>query len=331
MSTTADMLGEVPLFALLDENERATLAERVDHETAKKGKHIFQVGQRGDAMYVVTSGAVEIWISRQTGDRVVLETARAGDFFGEISMLDGGNRNATATVLEDAELIVVDRGDLDELFRLKPAAAMDLLAATGRRLRETSKLLRASAAKDINEETEDKRSAIERGADWVTEFSGSIPFLGIHIVLFAVWIVMNVAPVESWPGGGFDPFPFGLLTMCVSLEAIILSVLVMLSQNRQIARDRIRNDIEYNVNVSAEAKVAHMHEKLDHLQEKLLARLEHLEQHTGVERHSTVPPAPINVRAASLAPAKSLAPAEAAVPEQSPAPAPARGAPPSES
>jgi CRP/FNR family cyclic AMP-dependent transcriptional regulator len=291
MSTTSEMLGDVPLFALLDESERATLADRVDHETAKKGNVIFQIGQSGGAMYVVRSGAVELWISRQTGDRVVLETARAGDFFGEISMLDGGKRNATATVVEDAELIVVDRGDLDELFRLKPAAAMDLLAATGRRLRETSKLLRASAAKDINEETEDKRSLVERGADWVTEFSGSIPFLGLHIVLFTVWIFMNVEPAASWPLGGFDPFPFGLLTMCVSLEAIILSVLVMLSQNRQIARDRIRNDIEYNVNVSAEAKIAHMHEKLDQLQEKLLGRLEHLEKHTGLERKSSAPPA----------------------------------------
>jgi CRP/FNR family cyclic AMP-dependent transcriptional regulator len=300
MSTTADILGEVPLFALLDESERATLAERVDNETVKKGKNVFQIGQTGPSMYVVRSGAVELWISRQTGDRVVLETARAGDFFGEISMLDGGHRNATATVIEDAELIVVDRGDLDELFKLKPAAAMDLLAATGRRLRETSKLLRASAAKDINEETEDKRSLVERGADWVTEFSGSIPFLGIHIVLFAVWIVMNVEPFEDWPGGGFDPFPFGLLTMCVSLEAIILSVLVMLSQNRQIARDRIRNDIEYNVNVSAEAKVAHMHEKLDQLQEKLLARLEHLERHTGLERQSSLPPAPLSSSSFSL-------------------------------
>ncbi len=262
----------------------------VDEVSARKGKVLFQIGQPGGALYVVRSGAVEIWISRQTGDRVVLETARAGDFFGEISLLDGGARNATATVIEEADLIVVDRGDLDELFRVKPAAAMDLLSATGRRLRETSRLLAASAAKDINEETEDKRSAIERGADWVTEFSGSIPFLAIHVVLFAVWIVMNVDPLDSLPGGGFDPFPFGLLTMAVSLEAIILSVLVMLSQNRQIARDRIRNDIEYNVNVSAEAKVAHLHEKLDQLQEKVLARVELLEKRAGIERRSSFPP-----------------------------------------
>ncbi len=277
MATTSDILGEVPFFALLDENERGALAERVDHKTFTKGTDIFKQNEPGGSLYVVRSGAVELWFKKDTGDRVVVETARAGDFFGEISLLDGGPRTANATCVDDAEMIVVDRNDLDELFRLKPAAAMDLLSATGRRLRETNRLLRMAAAKDINEETEDNRSAIERAADWVTEFSGSIPFLILHLVWFVVWIGLNVEPLAS-TSGGFDPFPFGLLTMCVSLEAIILSVLVMLSQNRQVARDRIRNEIEYQVNVSAEAKVAHLHEKVDRLHEEVLLRLKELAQ-----------------------------------------------------
>lgn len=282
MATNADILGEVPLFAALDASERAALAERVDELKAKKGEVLFSIGDPGEALYIVRSGEVEMWIKRQTGERVVLETAKTGDFFGEISLLDGGPRNASATVTEEAELIVVDRGDLDELFRVKPAAAMDLLTATGRRLRETSRLLRAPASKNVNEETEDKSTMVERAADWVTEFSGSIPFLVIHIVLFTVWILLNVAPLVNGPMGGFDPFPFGLLTMCVSLEAIILSVLVMLSQNRQVARDRIKNDIEYNINVSAEAKVAFLHEKIDQLNEKLFARLDVIEKRVGI-------------------------------------------------
>jgi CRP/FNR family cyclic AMP-dependent transcriptional regulator len=278
MATTAEILGEVPFFALLDEAERAALANNVDEQRITKGTRIFQQNDPGGSLFIVRSGCVEIWIQKTTGEKMVLETARIGDFFGEISLLDGGPRTACATVLEDADLIVVDRADLDELFRLKPAAAMDLLSATGRRLRETNRLLRQAAAKDINEETEDNRSTIERAADWVTEFSGSIPFLVIHIVVFIVWIVLNIAPFSHSGAGGFDPFPFGLLTMCVSLEAIILSVLVMLSQNRQVARDRIRNDIEYQVNVSAEAKVAHLHEKVDHLHEEVLVRLARLEK-----------------------------------------------------
>ena len=278
MATTAEILGEVPFFALLDETERAALANNVDEKRITKGTTIFQQNDPGGSLFIVRSGAVEIWIKKTTGEKMVLETARIGDFFGEISLLDGGPRTACATVLEDADLIVVDRADLDELFRLKPAAAMDLLSATGRRLRETNRLLRQAAAKDINEETEDNRSRVERAADWVTEFSGSMTFLMIHIVVFTVWIALNVVPLSSSAAGGFDPFPFGLLTMCVSLEAIILSVLVMLSQNRQVARDRIRNDIEYQVNVSAEAKVAHLHEKVDHLHEEVLLRLARLEK-----------------------------------------------------
>ncbi|MBN8612539.1 MAG: DUF1003 domain-containing protein [Deltaproteobacteria bacterium] len=274
MATTAETLGEVPFFALLDDTERSALAERVDHVKFEKGKEIFKAAEPGGSLFIVRSGAVELWFKKDSGEKVVVETARANDFFGEISLLDGGPRTANATCVEDVEMIVVTREDLDELFRLKPASAMDLLSATGRRLRETNRLLRMAAAKDINEETEDNRSAVERAADWVTEFSGSITFLVLHIVWFVVWIGLNVAPLAESSAGGFDPFPFGLLTMCVSLEAIILSVLVMLSQNRQVARDRIRNEIEYQVNVSAEAKVAHLHEKVDRLQEDLLKALE---------------------------------------------------------
>jgi CRP/FNR family cyclic AMP-dependent transcriptional regulator len=275
--TTAEILGEVPFFALLDDSERGTLAEQIDEESHKAGTLLFRMGDPGGALYIVRKGVVEISITKQTGESVVIETAKVGDFFGEISLLDNGPRTATAKVLEDCELMVVDRGDLDELFKIKPASAMDLLAACGRRLRESSRLLRQSAAKDINEETEDNRSAVERGADWVTEFSGSMTFLFIHVALFVVWILVNIGPFQQWLFGGFDPFPFGLLTMCVSLEAIILSVLVMLSQNRQVARDRIRNDIEYQVNISAEAKVAHLHEKVDRLYEEMCGRLAAIE------------------------------------------------------
>jgi len=281
MATTADMLAEVPIFALLDETERSTLADRVDIETHEKGKVLFKVGDPGDSLYVVRKGEVELFVNKDDGTKVVLERASSGDFFGEISLLDGGARNASAAVLDDCELIVVDRGDLDELFRLKPAAAMDLLAATGRRLRETSRLLRQAAAKNINEETEDNRSRVEQIADWVAEFSGSLTFLFLHVGMFFVWIVLNLAPLANTAIGGFDPFPFGLLTMCVSLEAIVLSVLVLLSQNRQIARDRVRNDIEYQVNLSAELKVAHLHEKFDHLQVEMLSRLANLERASG--------------------------------------------------
>jgi uncharacterized membrane protein len=226
----------------------------------------------------VRKGVVEMWFKNDAGERLVLETARAGDFFGEISLLDGGPRNTSALVTEDMEALVVDRGDLDEFFRLRPAAALDLLAATGRRLRETANLLARMASRNVNLVEEDRRTAVMKVADWISEFSGSIPFLMIHIVLFAIWILLNVSPLAGTRIGGFDPFPFGLLTLVVSLEAIILSVFVLLSQNRQVSRDRVRNDIEYDVNMKAELEVAELHKKLDYMSEQVLARLERLER-----------------------------------------------------
>jgi len=290
MPSPAEALADVPLFALLDEHERAILASQVDLVQLPAGEFIFNYGEPGDSMYIVCSGAVEIFFKNDTGDRIVLETARAGDFFGEISLLDGGPRTASALVLEDLEALCVDREDLDELLRLKPTAASDLLAATGKRLRESSRLLRHTASRNVNKEHEDHRTAVMRVADWISDFSGSLPFLFIHLGLFLVWIVLNVPPLVRGELGGFDPFPFGLLTMAVSLEAIVLSVFVLLSQNRQVERERVRNDIEFDINLKAELQIHHMHEKVDQLQEVLFDKLARIEKRLGVETRSSLPP-----------------------------------------
>src|SRR5437870_3109778 len=133
MATTADFLAEIPLFALLDEHERAALAERLDSASLQAGKAVFNAGDPGGALFLVRTGVVELFFKNDTGERIVLETARAGDFFGEISLLDGGPRTTSALVLEDLQALVLDRAALEEFVRLKPAAAMDLLAANGRR------------------------------------------------------------------------------------------------------------------------------------------------------------------------------------------------------
>jgi uncharacterized membrane protein len=271
---------------MLDDEQRALLAARVETITATAGTAMFAYGDPGDSAYIVRSGVVEIFFKNDTGDRMVLETAREGDFFGEISLLDGGSRTASAVVIEDLDAIVVDRGDLEEFLRLCPTAAMGLLSASGRRLRESSKLLRHSVSRDINEETEDKRTRVMKVADWISEFSGSLEFLFIHLGLFFIWIVLNVGPLTRTSFGNFDPFPFGLLTMVVSLEAIILSVFVLLSQNRQVARDRVRNDIEYQVNLKAELEIGHLHEKHDHFHQEVMRRLANL------ERSTSTPPKP---------------------------------------
>jgi uncharacterized membrane protein len=286
-SPDAELLAEVPFFQLLNDEERNFLAGELDVVSFRQGDMVFTYGDPGDSMYVIKTGEVEVFFKDDTGGRIVLETAREGDFFGELSLLDNGPRTASVVATKDVEALRVDRNDLDHLLRLHPEAALDLLTAMGRRMRVTAELLRHTASRNVNEVVEDNRTSVQKAADWIAEFSGSIAFLMIHVVLFFLWIVMNVG--NGVPGIPlFDRFPFGLLTMAVSLEAIILSVFVLLSQNRQVAKDRVRGDIEYDVNLKAELEIAHLHEKMDRLTAEVLARFGKLEK-SGMKSTAPAP------------------------------------------
>jgi uncharacterized membrane protein len=274
MSADAVLLAEVPFFQLLDDSEREQLASHLEVVKMPAGHKVCEYGDPGDSLYLIRSGAVEIFFKDDTGERILLETARAGDFFGELSLLDGGPRSASVEVIENLEALRLDRNDLEDFLKRYPAAALDLLAATGRRLRHTGERLRHTASRNVNEEIDDRRTVVQKSADWIAAFSGSIPFLLIHVIWFSFWILANLGFLPGIPI--FDPFPYGLLTMVVSLEAIVLSVFVLLSQNRQAEKERVRADIEYDVNLKAELEVAHLHEKVDRLHSEILARLDQL-------------------------------------------------------
>ena len=272
MCPEADLLKEVPLFQLLDDNERTELAAQLDVVNFPSGHTIFNYGEPGDSMYVISSGEVEVFFKNDTGERIVLEVATRGDFFGELSMLDNGTRTASVLATQDTQTLRLDRADLEKFLRLRPQAAMDLLAAVTRRHRKTVERLRHTATRNVNVETEDKRTVVQKSADWIAEFAGSIPFLLIHVAVFVFWLVVNWINVPGIPQ--FDPYPFGFLTLAVSLEAIFLSVFVLLSQNRQAAKDRVHADIEYDINLKAELEIAHLHEKLDRLTGDVLVSLD---------------------------------------------------------
>jgi CRP/FNR family cyclic AMP-dependent transcriptional regulator len=263
---------DVPLFKLLDEQERTGLAAVLDLKSAIKGEVLFRAGEPGDCMFMVRHGSVELFTQDTMGQKIVLETPGQGDQFGELALFDRGARTASAVALEDCELFSLDREDLLGFVRRHPDAGLDMLAIMARRIRETNLRLTRMAARNANEAMEERLTPLQRTVDWIAAFSGSIPFLLLHVVLFAVWIGWNTTLTP------FDPYPFGLLTMAVSLEAIVLSVLVLLSQSRQSAKDRIRSDIEYDVNLKAELEVAHLHEKVDVLMESTSARLERMEK-----------------------------------------------------
>jgi len=272
MTPEADLLKEVPLFALLDDQERAELARQLDVVHFAEGEIVFNYGDPGDAIYVISSGELEVFFKNDTGERIVLEVAMRGDFVGELSMLDNGTRTASVISTQETQALRLERGDLEKFLQIRPQAAMDLLTAMGRRHRVTVEQLRHTATRNVNEEHEDKRTVVQKVADWIAEFAGSITFLMIHVVLFAFWLVVNWAHVPGIPQ--FDPYPFGFLTLAVSLEAIFLSVFVLLSQNRQAAKDRVHADIEYDVNLKAELEIAHLHEKIDRLTGDVLTRLD---------------------------------------------------------
>jgi CRP/FNR family transcriptional regulator, cyclic AMP receptor protein len=278
MPTDAALLAGVPFFQYLDDNEREVLSQQLEAVSLPAGQLVFQVNDPGGTMFVIRQGSVEVFFKDDTGERIVLETPGPGEVFGELSFLDGGGRSASVVVVEDLEALAVDRDDLEHLFRIHPEAGLDVITAMGNRLRRTVQLLRHTASRNVNLEIADSRSQVEKVADWIAAFSGSITFLMIHVVIFAVWILLNVDWLPGWKPPMFDPFPFGLLTMVVSLEAIILSVFVLLSQNRQASKERVRGDIEYEVNLKAELEIAHLHEKIDRLHEEALGRLDELQR-----------------------------------------------------
>ncbi len=282
MPTDVALLAEVPFFQVLDDEERTLLAAQLDIVTFPAGRLLWNTGDPGGELYVIRSGEAEVFFRNDTGERIVLETSGPGDFVGELSLLDNGPRTAAVLVTQDLEALRVDRNDLNFLFHKRPDAALDLLTAMGRRMRKTVERLRHTATRNVNEEVEDRRTLVERAADWIAEFSGSIPFLTLNSLIFLFWILLNVEVIPGLPA--FDPFPFGLLTMAVSLEAIILSIFVLLSQNRQAAKDRVRADIEYDVNLKAELEIAHLHEKVDHLHTEVNTRLDNIERGLGKGR-----------------------------------------------
>jgi len=268
-------LATVKLFELLDEEELSQLASTIDSMTIEAGETLFNAGDHGESMYIVNWGEIELYIKDTTGQKIVLKIAEADDIFGEISMLDNRPRSATAKALMRTELFILDRDDLLLLFQKKPDAGLNMLAAMSTMLRDADDLLRTRVSKNVNEEMEEKLTTLERISDWIAWFSGSMQFLILNGIWFIVWIAINLVNLGLQQ---FDPFPFGLLTMIVSLESIFLSCFVLISQNRQVAKDKIRSDIEYEVNIKAELEVAHLHEKVDRIYEQMLQRFAFLEK-----------------------------------------------------
>src|SRR5580765_6086402 len=275
MPCDPNFLANIKMFELLDEDDRVALAAMVDEKAVPSGETLFQAGDPGDSLFIVREGQIELFIKDTTGQKIVLHTAETGDMFGELAMLDSGARSATAVALSESVLLVLDREDLVMLFQRIPEAALHMLAALTSMTRKADDLLRTRVSRNVNEEMQVHSTILQRIADWLAWFSGSMPFLISHTFWFVIWVSLNTFILGD---KAFDPFPFGLLTMIVSLEAIFLACFVLISQNRQAQKDKYRADIEYEVNIKAELEVAHLHEKTDRIYEQMMSKFEKLEK-----------------------------------------------------
>jgi CRP/FNR family cyclic AMP-dependent transcriptional regulator len=278
MAVEPSALEDVDFFKILGDEDRRELADVVDLIKLNDGETLFRAGDPGESLFLVRSGEVELYVRDNAGQKIILDITRPGDFFGEIALLDAGARTASAVALTDTELIELDRDDLLLLFQRKPDAALSMLAAMGRMTRKADELLRTRVSRNVNEEVEERLTVVQRVADWLAWFSGSIPFLVIHALWFGFWIALNVGLLRVPGLSGFDPFPFGLLTMIVSLEAIFLATFVLISQNRQVEKDKVRGDIEYDVNIKAEMEVGELHQKIDHIHAEMMRRFVAIEK-----------------------------------------------------
>src|SRR5829696_3504688 len=191
MSVETAALEGVEFFELLGGEDRRALAEVVDLVRLSEGETLFRAGEPGESLYLVRAGEVELFIQDNVGQKITLDTAAHGDFFGEIALLDAGPRTATAVALSDAQLIELDRDDLLLLFGKKPDAALHMLAAMSRMTRKADELLRTRVSRNVNEEVQVHFTLLERIADWIAWFSGSMPFLLINFIWFVTWISLN--------------------------------------------------------------------------------------------------------------------------------------------
>jgi CRP/FNR family cyclic AMP-dependent transcriptional regulator len=276
MSADIAMIAEVPIFELLDDAERSALAQMMECREFKAGSVLFEYGDPGGEIFILRNGDVEVFVENHEGEKIVLAENARGDVVGELSFLDGGARTATAFAREDTQTLSMHRDRLMTFIDKHPHAAIDLLTVVGRRLRLTDELLRTHVSRNVNVEVAERMTVGERVADKVASFGGSWTFIIIFGAVMLVWVCLNTAALFTHH---FDPYPYILLNLFLSMTAAVQAPVIMMSQNRQSAKDRLQADQDYQVNLKAELEVAQLHRKMDHLYERLQEHWARLENH----------------------------------------------------
>jgi uncharacterized membrane protein len=265
MACEPDILRQVPLFALLDDDETAVLAGQVEIQSFAARQRIYRIGDPGGRAYVMVSGRVRVTTVDDDQQDVVVDEPSSGEFFGFASMLDGTPHQTNAVALEPTVCIEVDQSDIATLVERKPHSAIDMLAVLGRQVHATQRLVRGRAARNPNELIESESTFGERIADGVAAFGGSWTFIIAFAVILTIYTSVNVMLRAS----AWDPYPFILLNLFLSMLAAIQAPVIMMSQNRQDAKDRLRGELDFEVNRRAEVEVQALAQKMNALADKI--------------------------------------------------------------
>ena len=266
---TLEALRSVPLFASLDDAAATELRNLLSDKIVPQNTRLFRQGDQGDAMYLIESGRVRISIHDDEKQELTLADLAQGDFFGEMSIIDGRKRSADARVIEDARLAILSRDSFLSFVRSNPDVALNMLAALTERLRRTDDLLRSRVSKNVNEEEKARLTLADRAADLIAEFGGSWKFIGVSIALIVFWIIFNSIILIR----GFDPAPYQMLNLVLAVIAGMQAPIIMMSQNRQGEKDRLRADLDYQVNLKNELSLAEVLRRLDVLESERLPKL----------------------------------------------------------
>jgi CRP/FNR family transcriptional regulator, cyclic AMP receptor protein len=265
MACDAGELRHVPLFALLDDEELSVLAAQVEIKAFAARQRIYKIGEPGRHAYVVISGKVQVTTVDEDHQEVLVDEPNHGEFFGFASMLEQTPHQTNALAIEESVCLEVSRDDIEVLLQRRPMAGMDMLTVLGRQFHASQQLVRIRASRNVNDVIEEEMSFGDRVADTVARFGGSWTF----IILFGVVLLIYTTVNTALRGKAWDPYPFILLNLFLSMLAAIQAPVIMMSQNRQDTKDRVRGELDYDVNRRAESEIQNLSNKLNLLNDKL--------------------------------------------------------------
>jgi len=265
MTCKPELLKSVPLFSLLDDDETAVLSSQVEMKTFSPRERIYKIGEAAGQAYVMLSGHVRVTTVDEDQQEVLVDEPGIGELFGFASMIQQTPHQTSAMALEETACLEISRDDIAVLLQRKPHAGMDLLTMLGRQFHASQALIRGRASRNPNDVIEQEATFGERIADSVARFGGSWTFIIAFSIFMIVYTSINVALGQK----AWDVYPFILLNLFLSMLAAIQAPVIMMSQNRQDTKDRLRGELDYDVNRRAESEIQGLARKLNLLDEKI--------------------------------------------------------------